>query len=81
MIVLLKALCGGSNIDIDAAASKRGAKRTGSDSWGKLSTEASGTIVQPPGLHALSNVLTPYFGDLNQGQIMLGAVVLFVAFV
>ena len=79
VIVLLKALCGGSNIDIDTAASNRGAKPKGSGAQRSSAGGAAGSFGQYPAVKALKKSLAPFLGGLDSQHIMLGAVVLFVA--
>ena len=79
VIVLLKALCGGSNIDIDTAASNRGAKPKGSGAQRSSAGSAAGTFGQYPAVKAIKKSLAPFWGDSDSQRIMLGAVVMFVA--
>jgi len=81
VIVLLKALCGGSNIDIDTAASNRGAKPKGSGAQRSSAGGAAGTFGQYPAVEAIKKSLAPFLGDFDSQRIMLGAVVMFVALI
>jgi hypothetical protein len=84
---LLKALCGGSNIDIDQQNDRRSrdTRPWSSSGGGGGAAGTSPTLKRKEhdsnqaGGSVLKNTLSQYFGGLNPQQVIFAAVALFVA--